>query len=224
MNLNVKAALGVIGLAAALAAAIFTAAGTFAFWQAWIFLAVFNGASAVITVDLARHDRALLRRRIAGGPFAEKDPTQRKIITFISAGFIALIVVPALARRFGWFPAPAWVAIAGDVLIAAGFGAVLRVFRENSFTAATIVVAEGQRVIATGPYALVRHPMYSGALLYLLGTALALGSFTGLVPFAALLPALIWRLTAEERLLAVQLPGYDAYRACVTWRLVPGLY
>lgn len=224
MNLNVKAVLGVIGLAAALAVAIFAAASTLAFWQAWVFLAVFNGASAVITVDLACNDRALLRRRIGGGPWREIDPIQRKITVLISAGFIALIVTPALGHRFGWLPAPAWVAIAGDVLIAVGFAIVFMVFRENSFTAATIQVAESQHVITTGPYGLVRHPMYSGALFYLLGTALALGSFAGLIPFAALLPALIWRLTAEERLLAAQLPGYAEYRSRVVWRLVPGVY
>jgi protein-S-isoprenylcysteine O-methyltransferase Ste14 len=108
-------------------------------------------------------------------------------------------VVPALDRRFGWSRVPPWVVVTGDLLVAAGFYFIFRVYRENTFTSATIEVAAGQRVISTGPYALVRHPMYASALLYLGGTPLALASYWGLAAFAGMLPLLIWRLIDEER-------------------------
>jgi protein-S-isoprenylcysteine O-methyltransferase Ste14 len=94
----------------------------------------------------------------------------------------------------------------------------------NTFTSATIEIAEDQKVISTGPYALVRHPMYAGALLYCLGTPLALGSYWGILAFLAMIPFLIWRLVDEERLLAKNLPGYAEYCARVRWRLIPGIF
>ena len=111
--------------------------------------------------------------------------------------------------------------VAGDVLVAIGFCFIFRVYRENTFTSATIEVAEDQTVISTGPYAIVRHPMYASASLYLLGTPLALGSYWGLVPIAAMMPFLIWRLLDEERFLAKNLPGYTEYQKRVRHRLVP---
>jgi protein-S-isoprenylcysteine O-methyltransferase Ste14 len=116
------------------------------------------------------------------------------------------------------------VVIAGDVLIMAGFAVVFRVFRENTFTSARIEIAEEQRVITTGPYALVRHPMYAGALLYLIGMPLALGSFWGLVAFLPMAAVIIWRLLDEEALLAGALPGYADYLRSVRWRLIPGIF
>ncbi|HET9314246.1 MAG TPA: isoprenylcysteine carboxylmethyltransferase family protein [Vicinamibacteria bacterium] len=111
--------------------------------------------------------------------------------------------------------------VVGDLLVAIGFALILRVYRENTFTAATIEVAGGQRVVSTGPYAVVRHPMYASALLYLLGTPLALGSYWGLLAFAFMVPFLIWRLLDEERILARDLPGYADYQRRVRRRLVP---
>jgi protein-S-isoprenylcysteine O-methyltransferase Ste14 len=138
-----------------------------------------------------------------------------------SLGFIALLVVPALDFRFGWSAVSLGGVVAGDALVALGFYLIARVYRENTFTSATIEVAENQTVIATGPYALVRHPMYASASLYLLGTPLALGSYWGLVPIAVMMPFLIWRLFDEERFLARNLPGYTDYQQRVRHRLVP---
>src|SRR4030095_8678675 len=140
---------------------------------------------------------------------------------FVSLGFIALLVVPGLDRRYGWSTVPLAGVLAGDALVACGFYFIFLVYRENSFTSATIEVAAGQTVISTGPYAIVRHPMYASALLYLLGTPLALGSYWGLVPLAATLPFLIWRLFDEERLLREQLPGYREYQQKVRYRRLP---
>jgi protein-S-isoprenylcysteine O-methyltransferase Ste14 len=111
--------------------------------------------------------------------------------------------------------------VAGDVLVATGFYLISLVYRENTFTSATIEVADNQKVISSGPYALVRHPMYASASLYLLGTPLALGSYWGLVPIAVIMPFLIWRLLDEERFLARNLPGYTEYQKRVRYRLVP---
>jgi protein-S-isoprenylcysteine O-methyltransferase Ste14 len=168
-----------------------------------------------------RKDPALLKRRMRGGPTAEKQPAQKFIMLCTSIGFIALLVVPAFDRRFGWSAVPLGGVVAGDVLVAIGFYLISVVYRENTFSSATIEVAEDQKVISTGPYAIVRHPMYASGSLYLFGTPLALGSCWGLVPIAAMMPFLIWRLFDEERFLARNLPGYTEYQKRVRHRLVP---
>jgi protein-S-isoprenylcysteine O-methyltransferase Ste14 len=224
MTPGLKAWIWLGALALVMGALIFGAAGDLWFWQAWAFLAVFFGASAWITGDLIAHDPALLERRLKGGPTQETEPAQRLIMVFMSLGFVALIVVPGLDQRFGWSHAPAIVAVAGDALVAAGFYAVYLVFKANPFASSTIGVAEGQSVVSTGPYAIVRHPMYAGALVYLLGTPLALGSYWGLAVLALMLPILIWRLVDEERVLEQRLPGYGDYKRNVRYRLLPGVY
>lgn len=203
---------------------IFITAGTLYYWQAWIYLLLFFGLSALLTLDLMRRDPALLERRLKGGPTAEQRPLQRFIMAGASAGFISLLVLPALDFRFRWSHAPLVVVVLGDALFVLGFGFVGRVYRENSFTSATIEVSEGQRVVATGPYAVVRHPMYASALLYLLRTPLALGSYWGLLGLLVMSPFLIWRLFDEERLLARELPGYPDYQTRVRYRLIPFIW
>jgi protein-S-isoprenylcysteine O-methyltransferase Ste14 len=205
----------------AMAALLFVPAGTFDYWQAYVFMAVFVGASAAITVYLAIKDPALLERRMRAGPTAEKEPTQKIIMVFALLGFIALLVVPAFDRRFMWSSVPPWVSLIGDLLVALGFLLVYVVIRENSYAASTIQVAEGQTVISTGPYAVVRHPMYAGVLPLLIGTPLALGSCYGLFALILFMPALLWRLLDEERFLHKNLPGYTEYTRKVRYRLVP---
>jgi protein-S-isoprenylcysteine O-methyltransferase Ste14 len=223
-RLNVKAWLSLIFLVVVVGALLFPTAGTLRYWQGWVFLAVFFIGSCATTLYLMRHDPALLQRRMRGGPFAEKEPRQKIIMLLASIGFIALLIVPALDHRFGWSDVPPFAVIAGDILVAAGLFIVFLVYRENSFTAAIIEVAEGQKVVTTGPYAHVRHPMYVGGLLYLLGIPLALGSYWGLLVMALVIPAILWRLREEEALLVRELPGYAAYRDTVRSRLIPGVY
>jgi protein-S-isoprenylcysteine O-methyltransferase Ste14 len=141
-----------------------------------------------------------------------------------SAGFIGLLVIPALDHRFGWSQMPPLAALAGDALVAIGWLAIFAVFRENSFSSATIEITGDQRVVSTGVYAKVRHPMYAGALVMLAGMPLALGSWWGLSVLLAILPALIWRVFDEEKLLTENLPGYAEYREKVRYRLIPGLW
>jgi protein-S-isoprenylcysteine O-methyltransferase Ste14 len=220
-SLGARALLSLVVLGAVMAALVFAAAGTLRYRQAWVYLAIFTGASALTTLHLLQHDRPLLERRMRGGPTAETRSAQRIIMLCTSVLFVALLVVPGLDRRFGGAMAPLAVVVAGDALVLLGFAGIFRVYRENSFTSATIEVSGDQKVVSTGPYAVVRHPMYASAALYLLGTPLALGSYWGLVPFVAMLPFLVWRLVDEERLLAASLPGYADYRRRVRYRLVP---
>ena len=189
-----------------------------------MYLSIFTGASLLTTLYLLKSDPALLARRMSGGPTAEKRTTQKIIMVFTSAGFIALLVIPAFDHRFGWSDVPLAVVIASDLLVALGFYFIFLVYRENTFTSATIEIAENQTVISTGPYAIVRHPMYASALLYLLGTPLALGSYYGLLPVAAMVPLLLWRLFDEEKFLATNLQGYSEYQQRVRHRLVPFLW
>jgi protein-S-isoprenylcysteine O-methyltransferase Ste14 len=222
-RLAVKAFLSVLVLAILMGVIVFVAAGTVRYWEAWVYLAIFTIASALTTLYLIRNDPELLQRRMRGGPTAESRPTQRVIMIFTSLAFLGLLVVPALQHRFGG-RAPLYVIITGDFLVAIGFYFIFYVYRENTYTSATIQVVANQTVIDTGPYALVRHPMYASALLYLLGTPLALGSYWGLLPFFFVIPFLVWRLLDEERMLTRELEGYDEYRQRVRYRLVPGLW
>jgi protein-S-isoprenylcysteine O-methyltransferase Ste14 len=215
-------ALAILGVVMGLL--LFVLAGTVGYWQGWVYLSIFIVASALITLDLMKRDPALLERRMRGGPMAEKRPAQKLIMLCASIAFIALLVVPALDHRFGWSAMPLGGVVAGDVLVAIGFCLIARVYRENTFTSATIEVAENQKVVATGPYAIVRHPMYASSFLYVLGTPLALGSYWGFVPIGAMMPFLIWRLFDEERFLAKTLPGYAEYQKRVRHRLVPYLW
>ena len=207
-----------------MAAMLFAAAGTLDYWQAWLFLAAYSASSLAITLYLMRKDPALLERRKRGGPTAEKETTQKIIMSFASLAFIGLLIVPALDRRFAWSQMPSPMALAGHVIFLLGWAAIFFVFRENSFASATVELAPDQRVISTGPYALVRHPMYAGGLVMLLGIPIALGSWWGLLVIVAMIPALIWRLIDEERFLARNLPGYAEYQRRLRYRLIPMIW
>jgi protein-S-isoprenylcysteine O-methyltransferase Ste14 len=224
MTLQAKAwfSLAVVGVV--VGALIFVPAGTLRYWEAWVFLFVFFAAGALITAYLVKRDPALLERRMRGGPTAEKEVSQRVIVVSLSLGFVALLVVSALDHRFGWSDVPVFAVLAGDVLVAVGCYLILLVYRANTYASARIEVEAGQQVISTGPYATVRHPMYASALVYLLGTPIALGSYWGLLGLAAIVPALIWRLIDEERVLALKLPGYREYQDQVRHRLIPFIW
>lgn len=220
-NLNARAWISLVCLAIVMGLLLFVPAGTIYYWQGWVYLSIFIATSTFITLNLMKHDPALLERRMRGGPTAEKQPMQRLIMLCTSIGFIGLLVVPAIDFRFGWSELPIGGVVIGNVLVVTGFYFISLVYRENTFASATIEVAEDQKVISTGPYAIVRHPMYASASLYLLGTPPALGSYWGLVVFGIMIPFLIWRLFDEERFLAKNLPGYTEYQQSVRYRFVP---
>jgi len=200
---------------------MFLPAGTINFWQGWVFVLAFAGLSIWITAYLWKKDPNLLERRVNAGPRAEKEKSQKLIQTLTSLIFVGMMVVGGLDHRFGWSHVPTSVVVAGDVLIAVGFYIVFLVFRENTYAAATIQVAENQTVISTGPYAVVRHPMYSGALVLLAGMPLALGSWWGLILAGLMIALIVVRLLYEETFLVANLPGYDEYRRKVRYRLIP---
>jgi protein-S-isoprenylcysteine O-methyltransferase Ste14 len=212
------------GLFIVMALLLFAPPWTLDWWQAWLFLAIYSGGSIALMLDLAKRDPALLERRMKAGPWAEERLSQKIIMSFASLGFVALLVIPALDRRFGCSHTSALVALAGNALMVIGGYGIWCVFRENSFTSARIEVASDQRVISTGPYAYVRHPMYATALVMMAGIPIALGSWWGLLALAAMMPALIWRILDEETFLAAELPGYAEYKQKVRYRLIPHLW
>jgi protein-S-isoprenylcysteine O-methyltransferase Ste14 len=219
-----KTTLGFVSLILLLAVALFAPAWTFRFWQALLYLFLFASSSAAITIYLWKRDQALLSRRISAGPIAEKTRAQQIIQLFASIGFLAILVVPSLDHRFSWSHVPLWVVLAGDLLVVLGFYIVFKVFCVNTFTSATVEVNEQQTVISIGPYAFVRHPMYSGALIMLLGTPLALASWWGLFAFVLMVAVIVIRLLDEEKFLLANLPGYAEYVARVRYRLMPSVW
>jgi len=223
-NLTARAFRALAIFALVLAAAIFSVAGTLEYWQAWTFLLVYFAASLAIVIYLAKNSPELLERRLTGGPRYEREPAQKIIMSDVSFGFVALILVPALDRRFGWSETPGWIAPSGDALVLLGWLAMFLVLRANPWAASTIQVAKSQTVVSSGPYAFLRHPMYAGALIMLLGIPIALGSWWGLLPLALIYPALVWRLLEEETFLEKNLPGYADYEATVRWRLIPMIW
>ncbi len=224
MKLIFKAATGLTNLIVVLGLVLFGSAGTLRFVEAWVFLGLFTAASLAITLYLARTDPALLARRTQAGPVAEKERSQKVIQGVASVSFLSTIVVPALDHRFGWSHTPLPVIVVGDALVVVGFLFVFLVFRENTFTSAVIEVTADQRVIDSGPYAVVRHPMYTGALVLVAGIPMALGSFVGLATLPSFAAIIVWRLLDEERFLVGHLPGYAVYREKTQHRLIPHVW
>ncbi len=205
----------------AMALLLFLPAKTVDYWQAWVFLAVFGASAQAITLYLMRKDTKLLERRAQVGATAEKQTSQKIIQSITTVMFVAMLVVAALDHRFHWSTMPLYGAIAGDVLVAAGFLIIFLVYKENTFASATVELYPGHKVISTGLYAFVRHPMYMGSLLLLAGVPVSLGSWSGLFVCMFFIPALMWRISAEEKFLAKNLSGYSEYQKKVRYRLVP---
>jgi protein-S-isoprenylcysteine O-methyltransferase Ste14 len=220
-QLNIKAFTGMLQLAIVLGLTIFLPAWTLDYWQAWILVAIFFACTLAVTLYLMKNDPKLLERRVKAGVGSEQERSQNIIQAFAAVVFIAIFVVSALDHRFGWSIVPLSLIALGDILIALGFYLVFLVFKENTFASGTIEVGTEQKVIATGPYALVRHPMYVGALVMLVGVPLALGSLWGLVAIVPMVMVLVARLLDEEKFLAKNLAGYSEYQGKVRHRLLP---
>jgi protein-S-isoprenylcysteine O-methyltransferase Ste14 len=203
--------------------ALFLSAGTIRYWQAWVYLGVLAASSVPLMLYMIG-DPVLLANRMKFGPAAEKRPLQKIIVASAGLPAVAAFILPGLDRRFGWSDVPPWLSIVGDLLVLLSMWMVYQVFKANSFGSATVDIVKDQSVIDTGPYAIVRNPMYSSAALYFVATAFALGSYWGLIPSALTILVLVGRLFDEEQFLARNLPGYNEYCAKVRWHLIPGIF
>ncbi len=199
-------------------------AGTLHYWQAWVFIAVFTVATIVPTVYLARANPAALQRRMRAGPRAEPRTAQKFIITGSFVGLFATMVFSAFDHRFGWSSVPAWLSLLGDALVATGLGIAMLVIVENSYAGATVTVEAGQSVVSGGLYKFVRHPMYVGNVIMMIGIPLALGSYWGLLFVVPGALVLALRIFDEEKLLIHELSGYREYTERVRYRLVPYIW
>lgn len=208
----------------ALGAVLFALAGTVDYWQAWIFLAVFALSTWLPSLYLLRKDPAAHQRRKRAGPVAETRLVQKVLIGCWYLSLAALIVVSALDHRFGWSSVPTATCVLGSVLVIIGLGVTSLVIIQNSFAASTVQVETGQMLVSTGLYGLVRHPMYTGNVITIVGIPLALGSYWGLLAVIPGLIVLIVRIRDEEKLLSAELDGYREYAQQSRYRLVPHMW
>jgi protein-S-isoprenylcysteine O-methyltransferase Ste14 len=220
-SITKQAFIGLASLAVILWLALFLPAWSLDYWQAWVYWSIFLLSALAITIYFLKKNPGFLESRLKAGPIAEKEKEQKSIQAIASIFFILLLVVPALDHHFRWSIVPTYLAIAGDVFVALGFWIVFLVFNENNYASGIIETSKDQKIISTGPYSVVRHPMYTGALLMLLFTPIALGSFFGVLFFLPMLFVIIWRLRGEEAFLLKNLPGYDKYCKKIRYRLVP---
>jgi protein-S-isoprenylcysteine O-methyltransferase Ste14 len=207
-----------------MAAVLFVPAGTLDFWQAWLFLAVFAACTVMVGLYFVVHDPALVERRMKVGPVAEQEPRQRLIVSLLLAGLLLMLIVPGFDRRWHWSNVPGWLSILAEIGMVASFVLFFFVMKQNSYAAATVRVEGEQKVISTGLYGVVRHPMYMATLPLMIAIPLVLGSYWTLLLVIPLLPVLAWRLLDEERVLRRDLPGYADYCRRVRYRLIPGVW
>jgi len=205
------------------AAMLFVPAGSLRFWQGWAFMALVFIPVISSFVYFYKHDRQLVERRLQS---KEKVSEQRFLIRLLKPVFFAAFLLPGLDYRFGWSrsflgAAPLWLTLLAQVLILGGLLFVFWVLKVNSFAARTIQVEAGQRVISSGPYRMVRHPMYAGSVVMWLSMPLALGSYVAWPAFALLIPFYVFRLLNEEKVLRQELVGYSEYCLRTRYRLVP---
>ncbi len=203
---------------------IFLPAWTLNYWQGWIYFLIFSLISLIGTWYFMKKDPKLIERRLHPGPAAEKEKSQKIIQSVIMALSFLLIIGPGLDRHFGWSKVPAVIVIVSNIIFASGYLIIFRVFRENSFASSIIEVDKEQKVISTGPYAIVRHPMYSGAILWFLFSPLAMGSYY-IIPVAVMICAMLAvRIIYEEKYLLQNLSGYKEYCGRVRYRLIPFIW
>jgi len=200
------------------AALLFIPAGSLRYWQGWVFMAILFLPMLITSGYFLKRDPQLVERRLRT---REKISEQKTIIRWVQWVAFGSSAIPGLDYRFGWSRVPLWLAILSQLFVFAGYLITLWVMKENSFASRTVQVEEGQKVISTGPYQFVRHPMYSGAVLMLLFTPLALGSWWALPGFLLIIPLIVLRLLNEEKMLCRDLPGYSDYCLRTRSRLLP---
>ncbi len=200
----------------------FASAGTINYWQGWFYCLVVGIELTVITVNIAIHNPKLFKRRMQMG--REKEKTQKILVLLGTPLILAFLVLPPLDHRFGWSPVPWYLSILGDFLVFIGLYIYYIVTKENSFASSNVRVEKDQELIQTGTYGIIRHPMYAGALIYILGAPLALGSLWVMLITPVFFLFFAIRATEEEKLLRSELKGYKEYQNKVRWRLIPGIF
>jgi protein-S-isoprenylcysteine O-methyltransferase Ste14 len=223
-GLTKRALIGFVQFHVFLALLLFLPAWSLRYWEAWLYWTLFAGSGLALTLYFLKHDPSLIERRLQAGPGAEREKSQKIIQAIASLMLFPLFIIPGFDHRLHWSAVPIPIVLSADVLVVAGYLIIFFVFRENSYTAGTVKVEADQQVISTGPYRLVRHPMYAGALLLFLATPFALGSLWAQIPAVLLIGVIVARLLAEERFLSANLAGYDAYRRKVRSRLIPKVW
>jgi protein-S-isoprenylcysteine O-methyltransferase Ste14 len=220
-DLRKKAIIGVTRFQIILALLLFLPAWSLGFWQAWVYWIMFFLSTLLTTSYLLKRDPVLLESRLRSGASAEREKSQKIIQALASVFTCGVLIVPGIERRFHSSIIPLSVVLVADALVVAAFVIVFLVFRENSYASSIVEVKADQRVISTGPYRIVRHPMYAGAVLMFLATPLALGSLWAFACAILLCGVIVARLLDEERYLSKNLPGYRSYCRKVRYRLIP---
>jgi protein-S-isoprenylcysteine O-methyltransferase Ste14 len=199
----------------------FLPAGTFRYWQAWTYIAILFIPMLFVMVDLFKNDPELLERRMRT---REKERRQKTIVILSALFFMGAYLLPGFDHRYGWSSVPAFVVVVADILVLAGYGLFVRVLQENRYASRIVEVTEKQTVITTGPYALVRHPLYLALVVMFVLSPLALGSYWAMLWAFLLIFILVARIRNEEKVLLAELPGYREYVRRVRYRLIPGIW
>jgi protein-S-isoprenylcysteine O-methyltransferase Ste14 len=204
-----------------LAALFFLTAGTLRYWEAWVYLGIIFIPMLFVLIYLVRNDPELLERRMRMRERRQEQSVIIKLAIFVMA---LAFVLPGLDKRFGWSNLSVPVILIADLVVLIGYGIVFLVFRENRYAARTVEVDEAQKVISSGPYAIIRHPMYIGMLLMYGFSPLALGSYWAVLPALILIPIIVARIVNEEKVLRQDLEGYEEYTQKTRYRLIPGIW
>jgi protein-S-isoprenylcysteine O-methyltransferase Ste14 len=199
----------------------FLPAGTFAYWEAWVYLVILFIPMVLVLVYLIKYDPELLERRMR---MKEKEGKQKLIVQLSFLYFLLTFLLPGFDKRFEWSHVPAGVVVLADILVLVGYSMFFLVLRENRYASRIIEVVQGQKVISTGPYALVRHPMYLGMSLMYISSPVALGSYWAIIPSLLIIPLLVARIKNEEAVLIKELEGYQEYLQKTKFRLFPGIW
>jgi protein-S-isoprenylcysteine O-methyltransferase Ste14 len=223
-DLSRKTLAGIARMQGALALMLFVPAWTLAYWQAWLYWVLSTAAAFATALYFLKHDPALMRRRVEVGARVEMLRSQKIIQGIGGVLFGAMFIVAGVEHHVHANRVPAPFVLVADAIVLAGLALTFAVFKANTFTAATVTVEPGQRVVTAGPYAIVRHPMYTASVVWFVATPLALGSPWALVPAVLMSITVALRLVGEERYLRASLRGYDAYCESVRWRLIPGVW
>lgn len=219
--LGVKVFLLFVAALAFICLVLFVPAGTLDYWQAWLYMAVIFAPASFVLLYFLKKDPQFLERRMQ---FREKEAKEKNVVRVAWVVFIIGFLIPGLDRRYGWSGVPSEIVIAADVVVFLGYVLCFLVFMENSYAGRTIRVEKGQKVISTGPYSIIRHPMYLGSMLLYVATPIALGSYWALPPFLFMVPVLIYRILDEEDLLRRELAGYKEYCQKTRYRLLPFIW